>query len=312
MARHPKIVIDTLLDLLPTWEQHLQSEGKSPRTVSIYLGTARELLRFLGPDTLPTDVTHRDIQRYLVHLSNRPNHHRPDKTISPGYVNQQFRSLQQLFRWLVQVEREIEISPMARLTAPVIPDKLVPIIPDQDIMRVLGTCSRTSFIGRRDNAIIRMFADTGARRAEILDLMLDDVDMSQQVIYVVGKGNRPRIVPFGDRTADAVRRYLRARNHHVLRAATDAVWIGGQGPLTPEGLQRMLNRRTKDAGVDHINPHRFRHTAAHAWLAAGHNQSDLMRLAGWKSPQMLNRYGASAADERARDAHRRAALGDRF
>lgn len=58
--------------------------------------------------------------------------------------------------------------------------------------------------------------------------------------------------------------------------------------------------------------HQFRHTMVHRWISEGVDESDLMMLAGWKSGQMLNRYGRSAAEERAREAHRRLAICDRL
>jgi integrase len=74
----------------------------------------------------------------------------------------------------------------------------------------------------------------------------------------------------------------------------------------------MLERRGLQAGIGRIHPHQLRHTAAHAWKAAGGSEDDMMRLFGWKSRQMISRYAASTADAWARDAHRRLGLGDRL
>src|SRR4051794_33079837 len=82
--------------------------------------------------------------------------------------------------------------------------------------------------------------------------------------------------------------------------------------MTDSGIRQMMERRGQLAGVEGLHPHRLRHQFAHQWLAAGGAEQDLMRLAGWRSRQMLGRYAASAADQRARDAHKRMGLGDRI
>ena len=138
-----------------------------------------------------------------------------------------------------------------------------------------------------------------------------DVDFELNVVLVLGKGSRSRACPFGRKTAQALDRYLRARSHW-RNAEASALWLGQGGPMTDSGVAQAVRERAVLAGFNDFHLHEFRHSFAHTWLAAGGQENDLMRLAGWKSRQMVGRYAASAADERARDAHQRMGLGDRF
>jgi integrase/recombinase XerC len=212
--------------IIRSFERHLRAENRSERTIATYLVGLRQADAFLrAQGTTLEAATRADLEAFLAELLTR----RSASTAATYY-----KPLKLLYTWLAE-EEEIPADPMRRMKRPIVPDKPVPIVPEEGLKRLFRACAGSTFEARRDTAVLTLLLDTGARRDEMAGLELADVDLDLDVLLVLGKGRRERTLPFGRKAGEALDRYLRARARHK-DAELPWLWLGKQGRLTEWGL----------------------------------------------------------------------------
>src|SRR5574341_337666 len=303
---HPDFEVFTV-----SWDLALRADGYANNTVASYRLAVRSLADWLAdhhPDVGPAELGRDHVRGWLVHIR---------ATCSPNTARSWFAGVRHFCRWL-QAEGEADRDATAGIKTPALGDAETPVLELEHFRALLATCTGNDFIARRDAAILMVFLDGGLRLSELAGLQVDGVDLRDRLVFVEGKasrrsGPRHRAVPLGVKAARAVDRYLRKRRQHPF-ADSPALWLGarGQPAISADGIDAMLKRRAAAAGIKGLHPHIFRHSWAHAFRAAGCSEGDLMLLGGWRSRAMLDRYGKSAAADRAAEAYRRLSLGDRI
>ncbi|GLZ34909.1 tyrosine recombinase XerC [Lentzea sp. NBRC 105346] len=305
-------------DLKREWLRALKADNKSDNTIEVYERAVRQLVDWLndnsarladdGHDELgPCDIEAGALREFQADMLERT---------SPGNTHTWHRSVCTFFNWLV-AEEERSRSPMDKVKPPIVPKKSIPLVADDVTKAVLDQCKGNDLISRRDTAIIRLLFDTGCRLSEIANLKKEDVDLDLDVIHVLGKGRKPRSVPFSPKTGQAISRYLRVRNR-AKTAHLPWLWLGdrSRGHLQANGIKIMLRRRGERLGMNgkgnNLHAHRWRHTAAVAWRKNGGDTTSMKRIFGWKSDAMVGHYGDAAADEVAHQHARELNLGDRL
>jgi integrase len=305
-----------LAALLPSWELALRAERKSPGTVKSYGAGVRSYLRWCAAAGARGDRGDRGgrIGTTTPTLSRSAAQAWIGDMLADGAeaatAHSRLKGLRRYSAWLY-AEGEQETDPLAGLKSPRIDAKVVPALSEDQLRRLIKACAGRSFTDRRDEALVRLMAETGMRASEAVNLTTADVDLERlQITIQRGKGGKGRVVGIGPQTGLAIDRYLRARRHHRL-CDSHNLWLGGGGKtFAYHGLDGALKARARIAGIEGFHAHLLRHTFATRWKAARGSDDGLMAVAGWSSRAMIDRYAGAAAAERAAEESRRLGLGD--
>jgi integrase/recombinase XerD len=291
-----------LAQLLSSWELSLRAERKSPETIKSYGDGVRRFLNWCADRDLKPVLDRKTVAAFVADLL--------DRGAEPATARARHLAVRRFSGWLVE-EGEVDADHLLGSKPPKLDQKVVEPLTEVQLKSLLNACSGPDLRDRRDEAIVRLMFETGARAGEVVLLDLADVDLREGIAIVRrGKGGRGRSVPFGAQTTRALDRYIRTRRGHLL-ASSEALWLGDRGKqFGYDALHKTLAMRAQLAGIERFHPHRLRHTAAHRWLAAGGSEGGLMAVAGWTRPDMLLRYTRAQASDRAASEARRLNLGD--
>ncbi len=275
----------TVQEALNLFAKHKLGEGIKERTIKNYLALAKPFIASLPSerqnigDILPSDITN-----FLAHERARG--------LSPVTVRGIWRTLDLFFGWasgnreLGNPPNPMFLGPDNKIKAPKIPKKEPRRARLSDLQRVIDAIQIKEWRDLRDRALLELLRDTGLRVGEVCNLDIGDIDIKQRVLLVRGgKGDKDRRVPFTEQTAKSLMRYWLAKpeykgNQAVFLSAkgghTDAV----RGRISATGVEQMLSRLCKAAGVAHINPHSIRHAFATKCINDGIRAEVIQKLMG--------------------------------
>jgi site-specific recombinase XerD len=290
-----------LAELLPSWLRAMRGANRSPATIALYGGGVNTFLRWCAHQHVAAVLTRDSVNAFVADLLN--------DGAEPATAVARQKALRQYSNWLAAEGELKDGDPLLGLARPQQMTKVTHALTDDQLTHLVKACQGTTFLDRRDEAIVRLMAETGLRAGELIALSAADIDLDRgQAVVRKPKGGKQRVVPFGPKTVAALDRYLRMRRRI---ADTPALWVSVHGTrFTYSGLTNAIKARAKAAGINNFHLHLMRHTAATRWLRAGGSEQGLMAVAGWASRSMLDRYTAASASERAADEARKLNLGE--
>ena len=250
-------------ELLITFLSAKQIEGCSERTIAYYNTTIMKMLDSLNLKI--ENITTDDLRRYLSDYKNQTN-------VSKATVDNIRRVLSSFFSWL-EDEDYILKNPVRRIHKIKTKKVVKEVLSDENFEILRDSCTNI-----RDLAMIELFASTGIRVGELVNLNIDDVLFNERECIVLGKGDSERIVYFDAKTKKKKKKYLESRKDH-----NPALFVSFKKPykrLGINGVERRIRELGHEANIKKVHPHKFRRTMATHAIDKGMPIEQVQKLLG--------------------------------
>ena len=298
----------TSFDVL--YDEYLQwltiEKGRSRATIEAYRRDLDGLASWMTEsDTAIDALREDDLERYFNEL-------RATKRAS-STVARAVASVRGFFAYLVD-EGYLEVDPSARLKGGRRGRTLPKPLAEEEIVRLLDSIPSTTVVDLRDRALLELLYGTGARVSEVVGLALEDLDFDEELVLLMGKGAKQRLVPMGATLKQALVDYLGPGGRGSLLAMrkSSKVFLNKRGgSLTRQGVDVVIHKRALLVGIERtrISAHVFRHSCATHMLAHGADIRVVQELLGHASiatTQLYTAVSITTLQREYEDAHPRA------
>jgi len=299
-------------NLVEDFLQHLRNErGQSENTQRTYAALLNQFVAWAGKQGLRDwpDVQLSHLTTFLQQERARPLANVPKEStrrISPETVYLQIAALRAFYRF-AEAERFLPVNVAENLALPRRWKRVPKALTDQEITRLLQPIPPKTPSSLCDHAILELAYASGLRLAELRSIRLEQLQLESGFVNVIGKGNKERVVPLGQKAAQALQLYLEAGRPKLVTARSPAnVFLTKRGtPFAAVTLWLRIKKRARLAGIErNVTPHMLRHSFATHLLEHGADLRIIQELLGHASIGTTEIY-THVASNRLRDVHRR-------
>ena len=248
----------------------------SIHTMDAYKRDINQYLMYLGDLDIKnlSDVKSTHIRDYIRVLS--------DGGMAPASISRIISSIRTYYRFLSS-ENILDENPVLLINNPKLPKKLPDVLSEKEISLIINAIQESSQFYQRDKAIIELLYSCGIRVTELCNLEMSNLFIDEDLIRVMGKGNKERLLPLGVRSKKYLDDYIKhSRNSHIKKSGSSFVFVSRNGnQLTRAMINIILNKWTQVSGLKKsVSPHKLRHSFATHLLEGGADLRFVQALLG--------------------------------
>ena len=280
--------------------RYLYQKGQCDSTVKIARAALVDFSELVAKK--PADVTRQDVERFVLNLRSRKN--RNDEPLSVSHRNRSLSTVKRFFAFL-EADEKIMLSPARDTRLFKEPDRIPrDVLTLDEVKRFLEAINQRTMFDKRGHCIFCLFYATGIRKGELERLELCDVDLDHGQLFVLGKGQKKRVVPLGPNICDILDHYIHDVRPKFVRyqPGQERLFVTVKGDkFTTDIINRMARFYAAKAGIDKkITAHSFRHTFATHLLENGAGIRHVQEILGHedlKTTQIYTRVSIKSLKE---------------